>query len=88
LVIEVCRSRRGRGNPTTGESLSGCEQSRAGWPGDERRGRRGAAQAHDTLPRFRATFEDIQVVELPEIKHFFLEDESPTVADAIVNRFG
>jgi len=45
-------------------------------------------RAKTTLPRFRATFRDIEVVELEGAKHFFLEDESDRVADAIAARFG
>ncbi|MGC7102956.1 alpha/beta fold hydrolase [Amycolatopsis lurida] len=46
-----------------------------------------AFPAKTTLPRFRATFEDIQIVELPGTKHFFLEDQSPRAAEAIRSRF-
>lgn len=46
-----------------------------------------AFPAKTTLPRFRATFDDIQIVELPGTKHFFLEDQSPRVAEAIRSRF-
>jgi haloalkane dehalogenase len=46
-----------------------------------------AFPAKTTLPRFRAAFDNIQIVELPGIKHFFLEDESPRVAEAIRSRF-
>ncbi|MEU6444599.1 alpha/beta fold hydrolase [Streptomyces sp. NPDC047046] len=41
-----------------------------------------------SLPRFRATFNDIRILELPATKHFFLEDASPQVAEAIARRFG
>jgi len=44
--------------------------------------------AKKTLPRFRATFRDIEIVELERAKHFFLEDESESVAAAISARFG
>ena len=47
-----------------------------------------AFPAKTTLPRLRSTFDDIQIVELPGIKHYFLEDATPTVADAITHRFG
>ncbi|NEE42623.1 alpha/beta fold hydrolase [Streptomyces sp. SID7982] len=40
-----------------------------------------------SLPKFRATFNDIVVIELPGTKHFFLEDASAKVADAIASRF-
>lgn len=46
-----------------------------------------AFPAKTTLPRFRATFDDIQVVELPGAKHFFLEGQSPRVVEAIRARF-
>lgn len=46
-----------------------------------------AFPAKPTLPRFRNAFADIEVVELPRAKHFFLEDASPEVAAAITERF-
>jgi haloalkane dehalogenase len=46
-----------------------------------------AFPAGPTLPRFRETFADLEVVELPRAKHFFLEDASPEVAAAIAGRF-
>jgi haloalkane dehalogenase len=45
-------------------------------------------RAKQILPRFRATFRDIEIVELERAKHFFLEDESDRVAAAISARFG
>jgi haloalkane dehalogenase len=47
-----------------------------------------AFPARQVLPRFRAAFGDLEVVELPRPKHFFLEDASDEVAAAIVQRFG
>ena len=44
-------------------------------------------RAKQILPRFRATFWDIDVVELKRAKHFFLEDESDVVAASIRARF-
>jgi haloalkane dehalogenase len=46
-----------------------------------------AFPAKTTLPRFRATFDDIRIVELPNTKHFFLEDQTSRVAEAISSRF-
>lgn len=39
------------------------------------------------LPRLRAVFTDIEVVELPAARHYFLEDASEPVATAIRTRF-
>src|SRR3954453_16623850 len=39
-------------------------------------------------PKMRAAFSDADVVELPEAKHFFVEDAPADVAAAIVERFG
>lgn len=47
-----------------------------------------AFRAADVLPRMRAAFSDVKVVELPEAKHFFVEDAPDQVAAAIVERFG
>jgi haloalkane dehalogenase len=47
-----------------------------------------AFPAKTALPRIRAAFGDLEVVELPRAKHYFLEDESDAVAGAIVRRFG
>ena len=44
-------------------------------------------RAGKILPRFRATFRDIEVVELRHAKHFFLEDESDVIAASIAARF-
>jgi haloalkane dehalogenase len=40
------------------------------------------------LPRMRAVFHDLEVVELPAARHYFLEDASEEVAAAIRARFG
>lgn len=40
-----------------------------------------------TLPRFRATFSDLEVVELPEAGHYFVEDAADEVAAAVRRRF-
>jgi haloalkane dehalogenase len=42
----------------------------------------------ETLPRLRAAFEDVEVVELPEAGHYFVEDAPDEVAAAVVARFG
>ena len=47
-----------------------------------------AFPAKTVLPRMRATFSDLEVVELPRAKHFFVEDAPSEVADAIARRFG
>lgn len=47
-----------------------------------------AFPAKSSLPRFRDAFRDLEVVELPGAKHYFLEDASDEVAAAIVRRFG
>lgn len=47
-----------------------------------------AFPAKTVLPRMRATFSDIEVVELPKAKHFFVEDAPGEVAAAIARRFG
>ncbi|OXM56156.1 hypothetical protein CFP71_15170 [Amycolatopsis thailandensis] len=46
-----------------------------------------AFSAKTTLPRFRDTFADIEIVEFPGAKHFFFEDKPREVADAILARF-
>jgi haloalkane dehalogenase len=43
--------------------------------------------AENVLPRLRAAFRDVEVVELPEAKHFFAEDASEEVALAVARRF-
>jgi haloalkane dehalogenase len=43
--------------------------------------------ARRTLPRVRAAFDDVEVVQLPEARHYFLEDASDPVAAAIRARF-
>jgi haloalkane dehalogenase len=47
-----------------------------------------AFPAKAVLPRMRAAFSDLEVVELPAAKHFFLEDAPGDVAAAIARRFG
>ena len=47
-----------------------------------------AFPAKTVLPRMRAAFSDLVVVELPEAKHFFVEDAHGEVAAAIARRFG
>lgn len=47
-----------------------------------------AFPAKSVLPRMRAAFSDLEVVELPGAKHFFVEDEPGEVAAAIARRFG
>jgi haloalkane dehalogenase len=42
-----------------------------------------AFPAKRTLPRLRAAFRDVTVVELQQAKHFFLEDDRGDVAAAI-----
>ena len=46
-----------------------------------------AFPAHTVLPRMRAAFSDLEVVELPRAKHFFAEDAPGDVAAAIGRRF-
>jgi haloalkane dehalogenase len=46
-----------------------------------------AFSAKRVLPRVRSAFTDVQVVELPQAKHYFQEDESEPVAVAIRDRF-
>jgi haloalkane dehalogenase len=41
-----------------------------------------------TLPRIRATFGDVVLVELPKARHFIQEDAPEEIARAITNRFG
>jgi haloalkane dehalogenase len=43
--------------------------------------------AKSVLPRLRAAFRDVEVVELPEAKHFFAEDAPEEVALAVSRRF-
>lgn len=40
------------------------------------------------LPRMRATFADVEVVELPNAKHYFVEDAPDEVVAAVRRRFG
>ena len=46
-----------------------------------------AFSAKRVLPRVRSTFADVEVVELPEAKHYFQEDAFDRVAAAIRARF-
>jgi haloalkane dehalogenase len=43
--------------------------------------------AKSVLPRLRAAFRDVEVVALPEAKHFFAEDAPEEVALAVSRRF-
>jgi len=47
-----------------------------------------AFKAGDVLPRMREAFSDIEIVELPDAKHYFVEDAPDEVAQAIAARFG
>ncbi|MFN8162144.1 MAG: alpha/beta fold hydrolase [Solirubrobacterales bacterium] len=47
-----------------------------------------AFPARRVLPRVQAAFEDARLVRLPEARHYFQEDASGAVADAIRRRFG
>jgi haloalkane dehalogenase len=40
------------------------------------------------IPRMRAAFADLVVVELPDARHFIQEDAPQQIADAIIARFG
>ena len=46
-----------------------------------------AFSAKKVLPRVRRTFSDVQVVELPEARHYFQEDAPDEVVRAIAERF-
>lgn len=46
-----------------------------------------AFPAKTVLPRMRETFSDAEIKELPDAKHFFLEDAYGEVAAAIIERF-
>ena len=46
-----------------------------------------AFPAKTTLPRARAAFEDVHVVELTSARHYFQEDAATEVATAITDRF-
>jgi haloalkane dehalogenase len=41
-----------------------------------------------SIPRMRATFSDLEVIELPTAKHFIQEDAPERIAQAIIDRFG
>jgi haloalkane dehalogenase len=47
-----------------------------------------AFRPRDVLPRMRAAFPDSRVVELPNAKHYFVEDAPTEVAEAVAERFG
>lgn len=47
-----------------------------------------AFRAKHVLPRLRAAFSDVEVVELPQAKHYFVEDAPDQVSEAIQARFG
>jgi haloalkane dehalogenase len=47
-----------------------------------------AFRAGDILPRMRAAFSDLEILELPQAKHYFVEDAPTEVAEAVVARFG
>jgi haloalkane dehalogenase len=47
-----------------------------------------AFRAKHVLPRMRDAFSDVDVVELPQAKHYFVEDAPDEVAGAITKRFG
>jgi haloalkane dehalogenase len=47
-----------------------------------------AFPAKSTIPRMRAAFGDVQVVELPDAGHYFVEDAPDEVAAAVAARFG
>ncbi|MDT5217992.1 MAG: haloalkane dehalogenase [Mycobacterium sp.] len=40
-----------------------------------------------SIPRMRATFSDLEVIELPTAKHFIQEDAPERIAQAIIDRF-
>jgi haloalkane dehalogenase len=46
-----------------------------------------AFRPDDVLPRMRQAFSDAQIVELPQAKHYFVEDAPDEVSEAIVGRF-
>ncbi len=47
-----------------------------------------AFPAREILPRMRAAFTDLEIVELPRAKHYFVEDAPGEVAAAVAARFG
>lgn len=47
-----------------------------------------AFPARAVLPRMREVFSDLDIVELPDAKHYFVEDAPDAVASAIERRFG
>jgi haloalkane dehalogenase len=53
------------------------------WPMQDR-----AFPAKRILPRVRAPFSDVRVVELPRARHYFQEDAANEVVRAVVERFG
>jgi haloalkane dehalogenase len=46
-----------------------------------------AFRPREVLPRLRSAFGDVRVIELPDAKHYFVEDAPDRVARAIVDRF-
>jgi haloalkane dehalogenase len=46
-----------------------------------------AFRPKQVLPRMRGGCRDVRVVELPDARHYFVEDAPDAVADAIVDRF-
>lgn len=47
-----------------------------------------AFPAKQTIPRMRQAFSDVEVVELRDAKHYFVEDAPDEVARAVAERFG
>jgi haloalkane dehalogenase len=47
-----------------------------------------AFRPRDVLPRMRRAFPEARVVELPEAKHYFVEDAPDEVAAAVADEFG
>jgi haloalkane dehalogenase len=47
-----------------------------------------AFRPDDVLPRMRQAFSDAEILELPQAKHYFVEDAPDEVAEAIARRFG
>jgi haloalkane dehalogenase len=47
-----------------------------------------AFPAREVIPRMRGAFTDLEVIELPGAKHFFVEDAPDEVARAVLERFG
>jgi haloalkane dehalogenase len=47
-----------------------------------------AVRARQAIPRMQQAFPDVEVVKLPQAKHYFLEDAPDEVSEAITARFG